>query len=200
MTVYPRLGPPWPRMAVPFVLLVVALTGCQARPAAGEGPDKPLDPALFKRDQPALGRVMEWDGRVVVKADRLYTLDLDRASAKPLELPGTKEVLGVASGGPGKEFALCGAEGGPRLLVKQKDTWAEQEVPEEVRKAATGVRLVADPGSVVLLAKAKAYRLAGGKWEAVPLKARPKHVWSEGEARHALLVGEKVYLGYDRGE
>jgi hypothetical protein len=34
-----------------------------------------MDPRLFQRDQPRIRRLLEWDGRLVVAADRFYLLD-----------------------------------------------------------------------------------------------------------------------------
>jgi len=167
---------------------------------AGEPTDKSIDPALFKRDQPTLLRVGEWDGRVVVEADRFYTLDLDRATAKPLELPGVEEIVGVATGERGKPFALCKTKGGHSLLVKEKDKWIEQELPDEVRKSRKPPRLTADAASVALLAEDKVYRLAAKKWTTISLTPRPEHLCMMHDARHVLLAGERMYLGYDSGE
>jgi hypothetical protein len=186
---------------VASVFMGAVLLGCS--PGQGkeeEPPSKGIDARLFMRDQPTLRRIVEWNGRIIVEADRPYTLDFDRATLKPLEVPGAQEVLGVASNGPGKPLALCKTKAGLSLLAKQDDKWVERELPDEAQKSAKPFLLCADPASVAVVGQETVFSLARGKWKAVPLKDRPKHVYTEGAARHALLAGEALYLGYDKGE
>ena len=55
-----------------------------------------MDATLFRRDQPSIRHLLEWDGRMIVEADRFYLLDVERAAAVPLRLPGVEEVVGVS--------------------------------------------------------------------------------------------------------
>jgi hypothetical protein len=74
-------------------------------------------------------RIVEWDGRLVVQADRCYILDPIRALATPLTLPGVREDLDVATWANGRPVALCRADDGLHLLVRQGIGWDELELP-----------------------------------------------------------------------
>ncbi len=173
---------------------------CVAPAWAGQ----PLDEKLFKRGQPYVHRLVAWDGRVVVQADRFYVLDLGRAVASPLDLPGTREVIDVTTWGKDRALALCRADGGLRLLVRHGTGWDELALPTKAHRAATPLTIRADRTGVVLLAGDVLFRWAAGVWESVQIRPPPlSHTLMQGrgvQPDHALLAGGRLYLGYDRGE
>jgi hypothetical protein len=180
--------------------LLLALRGCP-RPAPDQArPARPMDEALFTRDQPQIRRLVSWDGRVVVQADRLYALDLERASVSPLAVPGTGKVVEVATCG-GRAVALCEVDDGLRLLGKQGNKWEDLGLPPEAARVVAAPTLRADRSSLVLLGEDTLFTLAAGGWRRLPLKPRPRvTILPASQAQHVLLAGGKLYLGHDQGE
>ncbi|MBI3857138.1 MAG: hypothetical protein HY293_15745, partial [Planctomycetes bacterium] len=72
-------------------------------------PEIPVD--LFKRDQPLIGDLILWGGGIIVRADRFYSLDLDRATTTALVIPGMESIGALAMRGASEEVAL-GRDGG----------------------------------------------------------------------------------------
>jgi hypothetical protein len=181
----------------------IVLSGClkgKTKVTRDEGANPPMDASLFQRDQPVTRRVFKWDGQVIVEADRFYSLDLEQGVVAPVRLPGAREVIGLASNGPGRALALCRDSEGLALLAHENGKWDRLELPEELRRSAHAPTLCADASSVVLLGKEKLFRLAEGGWESVALKERPETRGFREEPSRVLLAGETLYLGFARGE
>jgi hypothetical protein len=157
--------------------------------------------AAFPRDQPALSSLEEWDDRIVARADRFYSLDVDRATATPLQLPGARDIVCLASRGSGKPVALCRDEGGLFLLARQDGRWERRELPEAVRRSDAYHQVAADPTAVVVISRQRGLvRLDADARDPVELLPPPEALTRAGAARHRLLSDGRLYLGFDHGE
>jgi hypothetical protein len=160
------------------------------------------DATVFQRDQPRLRRLLQWDGKVIIEADRLYSLDVKRGMVFPLVIPGAQEIIGLANGKDGQALALCRSGDELCLLAKKDGKCTRQRLPDKVRQSANQWVLCADRHSVVLLSKGQLFRFGRGRWEQVQLKPRPETpgLNPNAEPTRIILAGEKLFLGYDEGE
>jgi hypothetical protein len=162
--------------------------------------EKQIDVSAFHRDQPPIGRLFRWDGRLVAEADRFYAIDVEKAVADPVQLPGGRKVIALATGPDERPLALCRQDEELILVRREDGEWRRLELPKEVRESAEDPGLCDDESSMVLLGNGKAFQLAEGTWTSVPLKERPETASIRGRPNHLLLLGRKLYLGFDRGE
>lgn len=119
--------------------------------------------------------MLEWDGRVVVEADRFYVLDAEGAAAVPLRLPGVEQVVGLATWGRRGPLVLDKGKGGLRLLARADGRWADLGLPPEVRGSAKPPLLCADESSAVLLGESRLFCLTQGPVQRLPLQPPPKN-------------------------
>jgi hypothetical protein len=162
-----------------------------------------MDPSLFQRDQPTLRRAFQWDGAIVVQGDEsFYSIDLVKATAAPVRIPGTRQIqiLLIASRGSGQAIALCRDRDGLCLLYHDRAEWKRLQLPETIRSLTEPPLLCADESSVVLLAKDRLFRFTDDRWISSMLNPRPVTEGIRGGPRRVLLTGKTLYLGFDRGE
>jgi hypothetical protein len=136
---------------------------------------------------------------MVIEAKGLYVLDTERGVTNHLRIPAGR-VDDVATWN-GRAVALCGKDGEYRLLVRNANGWDELEIPADARRVATKPKLIADQSTLVLFINNVAFKRTDKTWERINLKPRPKLMFSDdSNADHLLLVGNKLYLGFDWGE
>src|ERR1043165_188661 len=90
----------------------------------------PVD--LFKRDQPSITEMLIWGAEIVVRADRLYTVNPHRAIASPLEIPGMTSIAALAMKGKSERVALGRDEGGFVLKASGASGWRSLPLPNAV--------------------------------------------------------------------
>jgi hypothetical protein len=167
----------------------------------------PFDLSTFAEDQPGIGRILEWDGDIVVEADRFYTLDLRRLSAAPLELPDVKSIVDLASRGQDRPLALCRDDSGLFLLFRRRGRWQRRNFPANLCANPENCRLVVDPTEMVLVGGRgpEIVRLSPDATVAVKLETRPTlvppsgRIWL-GAPQHCHLDRGRLYIGFDYGE
>jgi hypothetical protein len=165
-----------------------------------------LDLSAFKHDHPSIGNLVRWDGQIVVQSDAFYTLDLERAAASVLQLPGAKEIVSLASQEPARPLALCRDADGLFLLVKREAKWQRRELPEAIRKSDRHYKVAADPTAVVLIGggptivRLNAAASEPAEIPLVPKPLRPEPLAGPGGPSHCLLAAGKLYAGVDMGE
>jgi hypothetical protein len=151
-------------------------------------------------DRLGVRRLLEWNGRFIVQADEFYTLDASQITASPLRLPGAREILDLASLGPGRPVALCRDESKFFLLRGQAGDWSRHDLPRAMQRPAEHLRLAADSRAVVVFDEDMITRFEADFNEPVRLQRFSKPRLFSGNSMHRVLNGRDLYLGSDMGE
>jgi hypothetical protein len=159
--------------------------------------------ALRLREMAPCPGLIPWGDRVVVASDPPRVFDISSERFELLGLPEDPTLLGLAEYA-GRSFFLCASTcGDSRLLERSGDTWQEHELPYARRIGdVTATAIAADGSALVLLVSPWLYRFEAGEWAVVGVR-RIAHEREDVLApcpRHALLMGRRLFLGYDDGE
>jgi hypothetical protein len=154
-------------------------------------------------DQPRLRDVVRWNGRWVVKADRLYVLDLAAGSVRPLEHPGMDRTLEIV--GAGERSFLLGKTMGRRQLVLVSSAGRDMliDLPLEVMtEAAGGWQLAAGGDRLVITRGPTAFhcKYPGCRWSRLALNPQLFEPLCRYNQPKLALQGPDLFVGVDCGE
>lgn len=160
----------------------------------------------WSRDQARLELLSRWGDQLVAISDRVFTLDLEKASAMPLDVPGLEKVQFVA--GDSVRFA-AGLRGGKPVLRRETgEGWVDVALPKALQgaKGKPLLRLGAAGERVALLwvtiqetkppgvERGLAF-FDGAKW--LELAIAPG---AQGLPKHLRFLQGRWFVGYSRGE
>ncbi len=162
----------------------------------------------FSHDQVPATRVDGWGDSWVMTSEnwdalknRFFLLNLDEMSAQELSVPGKGRIVSIATGENHRKLAVLRSPKMISLMYWDNSEWKPVAIPEQFSKnSADSLRFVAEGEHCVFLAGDDiGYRMQGDwthlsvSWEEIGL---PPPTTREAFA----LSGNRLYLGYDRGE
>ena len=133
-----------------------ATTSPSSRPIP-ESPKVPLD--LFRRDQPAIGDLFQWNDQLIVRTHEYFSIDVATGSIIPLQIEGIDTISALVMRGQNRALAFGKLRGEYVLQAKEEVGWTSWPIPEAVRIAKSPYLICASGHSIVLLNWRHGYRM-----------------------------------------
>ena len=160
------------------------------------------------RDQPVLQGLLRWQGGWVAAGNQLFTIDVHKKSAAPLEHSGLDAVLDVAEASA--TALVFGTKGQQAKLVVTNSSVPEVEIPlpVEVLSDPSRWRLAAAGEKVVLISNNLTFscKVPDYKWSPVRMsqKLMSQELWRAKDRanllKSILICDAQVFVAVDQGE